>query len=59
VEGLFFNDLVAFDLNGLQVSNNKWEFLVPNSTDERPPVGDVPPARTNHTVISWNDKLFL
>ncbi|KAI9769361.1 MAG: hypothetical protein M1840_004062 [Geoglossum simile] len=59
VEGSFFNDLVAFDLNGLQASNNQWEFLVPNSTDERPPAGDIPPARTNHTVISWNDKLFL
>ncbi|KAI9760330.1 MAG: hypothetical protein M4579_001734 [Chaenotheca gracillima] len=58
VEGFFFNDLVAFDLNALQSPGNRWEVLIPNS-GEGPPTGRVPPARTNHTVVSWNDKLFL
>ncbi|PGH13436.1 hypothetical protein AJ80_06305 [Polytolypa hystricis UAMH7299] len=59
VEGYFFNDLVAFDLNALQNPNNKWEFLIRNSHDGGPPPGQIPPARTNHTVVSFNDKLYL
>ena len=59
VEGYFFNDLVAFDLNALQQSNSKWELLIPSSNDGGPPEGAIPPARTNHTIITWNDKLFL
>ncbi|KAF2090070.1 hypothetical protein K490DRAFT_62943 [Saccharata proteae CBS 121410] len=59
VEGYFFNDLVAFDLNALQVPNNRWEVLVPNSIDVGAPPGQFPPARTNHSVVSWNDKLYL
>ncbi|KAL8924824.1 MAG: hypothetical protein Q9172_002488 [Xanthocarpia lactea] len=59
VEGYFFNDLVAFDLNALQNANTRWEMLIPNSADGGPPEGQVPPARTNHTIVSWNDKLYL
>ncbi|CAL5872695.1 uncharacterized protein PFLUO_LOCUS6962 [Penicillium psychrofluorescens] len=59
VEGFFFNDLVAFDLNQLQNSTNKWEFLIRNSHEGGPPVGQIPPARTNHTMVSYQDKLFL
>ncbi|KAF2146359.1 uncharacterized protein K452DRAFT_109567 [Aplosporella prunicola CBS 121167] len=59
VEGYFFNDLVAFDLNALQQPNNKWDILTPNSADVNAPPGMYPPARTNHTVIAWQDKLFL
>ncbi|KAL1644197.1 Negative regulator of mitotic exit [Diplodia intermedia] len=59
VEGFFFNDLVAFDLNALQVPNNRWEVLIPNSADGGPAPGHVPPARTNHTIVNWNDKLYL
>ena len=59
VEGYFFNDLVAFDLNALQNTNNRWELLIQNSNDGGPPEGQIPPARTNHTMISWNDKLYL
>lgn len=59
VEGFFFNDLVAFDLNALQVPNNRWEVLIPNSADGGPPPGQIPPARTNHSVVTWNDKLYL
>jgi Galactose oxidase, central domain len=59
VEGLFFNDLLAFDLNALQNPANQWEFLVRNSGDGGPPPGQVPPARTNHSVISFQDQLYL
>ncbi|GES62800.1 cell polarity protein [Aspergillus terreus] len=59
VEGYFFNDLVAFDLNQLQNPANKWEFLIRNSHEGGPPAGQIPPARTNHTIVSFNDKLYL
>lgn len=59
VEGFFFNDLIAFDLNQLQNPANKWEVLIPNSHEGGPPAGQIPPARTNHTIVSFNDKLFL
>ncbi|KAI2075371.1 Negative regulator of mitotic exit [Ophidiomyces ophidiicola] len=59
VEGIFFNDLICFDLNALQNPGNKWEFLVRNSHEGGPPPGQVPPARTNHTIVSFNDKLYL
>ncbi|KAK5800226.1 hypothetical protein VI817_002438 [Penicillium citrinum] len=55
VEGFFFNDLIAFDLNQLQNPANKWE----NSHEGGPPEGQIPPARTNHTIVSYNDKLYL
>ncbi|KAJ5997350.1 hypothetical protein N7522_009010 [Penicillium canescens] len=59
VEGFFFNDLIAFDLNQLQNPANKWEVLVQNSHEGGPPAGQIPPARTNHTIVSYNDKLYL
>ncbi|KAF2738450.1 hypothetical protein EJ04DRAFT_587071 [Polyplosphaeria fusca] len=61
VEGFFFNDLVAFDLNSLQSSSSRWEVLLPNTKDGAlsSPQGRAPPARTNHSVITWNDKLYL
>lgn len=59
MEGFFFNDLIAFDLNQLQNPANKWEVLIPNSHEGGPPPGQIPPARTNHTIVSFNDKLFL
>ena len=59
VEGYFFNDLIAFDLNALQNSNSKWEMLIQNTNEGGPPEGSVPPARTNHSMISWNEKLYL
>ncbi|PKX98170.1 putative cell polarity protein (Tea1) [Aspergillus novofumigatus IBT 16806] len=59
VEGYFFNDLVAFDLNQLQNPANKWEFLIRNSHEGGPSPGQIPPARTNHTMVSFNDKLYL
>ncbi|KAL9611684.1 MAG: hypothetical protein Q9167_003679 [Letrouitia subvulpina] len=59
VEGYFFNDLLAFDLNALQAASSRWEMVIPNSNDGGPPEGQVPPARTNHTVVSYSDKLYL
>ncbi|KAH7405756.1 hypothetical protein DE146DRAFT_690556 [Phaeosphaeria sp. MPI-PUGE-AT-0046c] len=59
VEGFFFNDLVAFDLNSLQSSTSRWEVLLPNSKDQISPPIRSPPARTNHSVVTWNDKLYL
>ncbi|KAJ4358641.1 Negative regulator of mitotic exit [Didymosphaeria variabile] len=61
VEGFFFNDLVAFDLNSLQSSSSRWEVLLPNQKEGTvtSPGGRSPPARTNHSVVTWNDKLFL
>ncbi|KAF3219062.1 Negative regulator of mitotic exit [Orbilia oligospora] len=54
-EGSFFNDLMAFDLNTLQSNASRWEMLVPNA-DGSP---DIPAKRTNHTVVSFGDKLYL
>ncbi|CAN9178146.1 unnamed protein product [Alternaria alternata] len=59
VEGFFFNDLVAFDLNSLQSSASRWEVLLPNTKEQASPQGRSPPARTNHSVVTWNDKLYL
>ncbi|KAK8202245.1 Negative regulator of mitotic exit [Zalaria obscura] len=59
VEGFFFNDLVAFDLNALQQASNRWEILIQNTIDGGPPHGQIPPARTNHSMVTWNDKLYL
>ncbi|KAH7271510.1 hypothetical protein B0J15DRAFT_509659 [Fusarium solani] len=54
VEGFFMNDLSAFDLNQLQMSNNRWEILVKGETSPK-----MPAARTNHTMITFNDKMYL
>jgi len=59
VEGFFFNDMIAFDLNSLQTTSNRWEVLVHNTADGGPPAGQSPPARTNHTVVAWKNKLIL
>jgi len=59
VEGYFMNDLAAFDLNQLQMPNNRWEMLIPTSDSGSPSQGKLPPARTNHSVVTFNDKLYL
>ncbi|KAI0447267.1 hypothetical protein F4803DRAFT_363680 [Xylaria telfairii] len=59
VEGYFMNDLSAFDLNQLQMPNNRWEILIESSEVDAPPTGKVPPPRTNHSMITYNDKMYL
>ncbi|KFH43575.1 Tip elongation aberrant protein-like protein [Hapsidospora chrysogenum ATCC 11550] len=54
VENDFMNDLSAFDLNQLQMPNNRWEILMQGETSPK-----IPAARTNHTVITYNDKMYL
>ncbi|KAM0193933.1 hypothetical protein ACHAPI_007362 [Fusarium lateritium] len=54
VEGLFMNDLSAFDLNQLQMPNNRWEILVQGETSPK-----MPAPRTNHSMITFNDKMYL
>ncbi|KAI0506170.1 hypothetical protein F5B22DRAFT_475654 [Xylaria bambusicola] len=53
------NDLSAFDLNQLQMPNNQWEILIKSSENGVTPNGKVPPARTNHSMITYNDKMYL
>ncbi|KAI1278931.1 hypothetical protein F5Y07DRAFT_58139 [Xylaria sp. FL0933] len=59
VEGYFMNDLSAFDLNQLQMPNNQWEILIKNSENGGTSTGKAPPARTNHSMITYNDKMYL
>lgn len=59
VEGYFFNDLIAYDLNTLQLPTNKWEFLIHNSDETDLEKESGPPARTNHSIVSYNDQLYL
>ncbi|KAI9163339.1 Tip elongation aberrant protein [Paramyrothecium foliicola] len=54
VEGYFMNDLSAFDLNQLQMPNNRWEILLHGETSPK-----TPAARTNHSMITYDDKMFL
>ncbi|KAJ6443987.1 kelch-domain-containing protein [Purpureocillium lavendulum] len=54
VEGHFMNDLSAFDLNQLQMPNNRWEILLPAESSPR-----APAARTNHSMVTYNDKMYL
>ncbi|KAL2891115.1 Tip elongation aberrant protein 1 [Ceratocystis lukuohia] len=58
VEGFFMNDLCAFDLNQLQSPTNKWEVLISNTELSSTP-STMPSPRTNHTVVTFNDKLYL
>ncbi|KAK2075302.1 hypothetical protein P8C59_009439 [Phyllachora maydis] len=59
VEGYFMNDLAAYDLNQLQMPNNRWEMLQSNSDTASAQQGLIPPARTNHSMITFNDKMYL
>lgn len=59
VEGYFMNDLSAFDLNQLQQPNNRWEMLIKSSDNGGPAPGEIPPARTNHSMVTFQDKMYL
>lgn len=51
LDDYFFDDLVCYDLTTLQSSSSQWNFIQPNSRS--------PPPRTNHTTITYQDKLYL
>lgn len=51
LDDTFFNDLVSFDLTTLQNPDSSWNVIKPNSK--------VPPPRTNHTIVTYQDKLYL
>ncbi|CAF9936083.1 Negative regulator of mitotic exit [Imshaugia aleurites] len=53
---VYFNDLSAFDVNQPydRPDGTAWETLLPNE-----PHPDRPLARANHTMVSWDDKLYL
>lgn len=53
------NDLSAFDLNQLREPGNHWEMLMLNDSSAPSALSKVPPARTNHTMVSYNDKMYL
>lgn len=53
------NDLSAFDLNQLREPDNRWEMLMLNNNGSSGTSSKVPPARTNHTMVSFNDKMYL
>lgn len=59
VEGYFMNDLVAFDLNALQIPTGRWEMLIQGTEENAVPVPGMPPARTNHSMVTYNEKLYL
>ena len=50
--------MLAFDLNALQNPGNTWEFLLQND-NEGSTNGTRPSPRTNHTIISYNDQMYL
>ncbi|KAG5514025.1 hypothetical protein PMAC_000647 [Pneumocystis sp. 'macacae'] len=50
-ETFFFNDLVSFDLDTLNTPNAKWEQITPST--------NLPPARTNHIMIAYQEMLYL
>lgn len=51
VDDMFFDDMWAFDLTTWRSPTAKWVKIAPTT----PP----PPPRTNHTVVTWHDKLYL
>ena len=48
------NDLSAFDLNQPQMPNNRWEILLQGEASPK-----APAARTNHSMVTYNDKMYL
>ena len=59
LESRFFDDLSALDLNRLQDPTSHWEILHQNKYERGPGQGQTPPARTNHTAVTWNEKLYM
>jgi hypothetical protein len=51
LDDYFFDDLVCYDLTTLRSQNSQWELIKPTSAS--------PPPRTNHTVVTFQEKLYL
>ncbi|QLQ77860.1 hypothetical protein HG537_0A01070 [Torulaspora globosa] len=47
----YFNDLAVYDLSSFRRSDSHWEFLKPKTF--------VPPPLANHTVVSYDHKLWV
>ncbi|ODQ65979.1 hypothetical protein NADFUDRAFT_82875, partial [Nadsonia fulvescens var. elongata DSM 6958] len=52
LDDLFFNDLICFDLTSLRSAGCKWEIITPSNSI-------TPPCRTNHSIVTYQDKLYL
>ena len=59
MESCFFNDLFAYDLNALQNADSNWVSLRIPLIAQTTQDGAIPPARTNHSMVSYNDQLYL
>lgn len=57
-EGTYLNDLYIFDGSGFPENHSDptadWEFWLPNDAYPERPL-----ARADHTMVSWDDKLYL
>lgn len=51
LDDYFFDDLVCYDLTTLRSQNSSWELIKPTSAS--------PPPRTNHSVVTFQEKLYL
>lgn len=51
LDDYFFDDLVCYDLTTLRSPNSQWDLIKPTSAS--------PPPRTNHSVVPFQDKLYL
>lgn len=47
----YFNNLAVFDLSSFRRSDSHWEFLKPKTF--------IPPPLTNHTMVSYDSKLWV
>lgn len=52
LDDYFFDDLVCFDLTKLRSPECRWTTIEPAD-------GVTPPPRTNHTVVTYQDKLYM
>ena len=50
VEGTMYDDTWRFDLNRLADVNNVWKRSIQSVR---------PPARTNHTAVTYEDKMWM
>ncbi|CAI4063314.1 hypothetical protein N7582_002381 [Saccharomyces uvarum] len=51
IDETYFNDLAMFDLSSFRRPNSHWVFLKP--------VSIVPPPLTNHTMVTFDNKLWV